>query len=449
MYRRTWTVVSLLTAGVLLTACSGGASSQPTSAPAAQKEAAPAAPKDAAPKDAAPKAAAPDTAAKPAAAGGVDPEWQKILDAAKQEGSVLVYGQGFMRGAEGQQIAQEFQKATGVKIDIVEISGGSGAYQRIREEMRANAPTADVFLGAPPFPGIMEKDGLAMVLKDKPMPILKEPATNWRVEPLAMSQTGAYMINYPSYPAGHVIVNTRLLPAADYPTSYLQLSTDPKYKGKIAWVDPKTTGDVPSKYIFWGYTGGGLTPEAVWNIYANQQPLLYPNPQPEADSVSRGEAAIAMGLAGFETAAEAGAPIKVLRFSGYPAVTNINGMVIFKAARHPNAALVLGNWIMTKEGHDFMVKVRKTISLRTDVPDQLPESLAKPQLVGGNDKAQTYIVSGPQADLNTDLAALDFWTRLVNGGIGKEEFIGLVDKAVKDWEDKNGGPQKAIPLKDN
>jgi ABC-type Fe3+ transport system substrate-binding protein len=444
MYRKTWTVVSMLSASMLLAACAGGSSAPPTSAPAAPKEAA---------KEA-PKPAAPDTAAKPAAKeaaapSGTDAEWQKILDAAKQEGSVLVYGQGFLRGAEGQQIAQEFQKQTGVKIDLVEISGGSGAYQRIREEMRANAPTADMFLGSPPFPGIMEKDGLNMVIKDKPLPILKEPATNWRVEPLSMSSTGAYMINYPSYPGGHVMVNTRLLPAADYPTSYMQLSTDPKYKGKIAWVDPKTTGDVPSKYIFWGYTGGGLTPEAVWNIYANQQPLLYPNPQPEADAVSRGEAAIAMGLAGFETAAEAGAPIKVLRFSGYPAVTNINGMVIFKAARHPNASLVLANWIMSKEGHEIMVKTRRAMSLRTDVQDNLPEALSRPELVGGTDKAGTFIVSGPQADLNTDLAALDFWTRLVNGAIGKEEFIGLVDKSVKDWEDKNGGPQKAIPLRDN
>jgi iron(III) transport system substrate-binding protein len=446
MYRRTWTVVSILTAGVLMAACSGGASAPPTSAPAPKAAAPTAAPKAAAPKS------APETAAKPAApaaSSAVDPEWQKILDAARQEGSVLVYGQGFLRGAEGQQIAQEFQKATGVKIDIVEISGGSGSYARIREEMRANVPTADVFLGSPPFPGIMEKDGIAMVIKDKPLPIFKEPASNWRVEPLAMSQTGAYLINYPSYPAGHVVVNTRLLPAADYPTSYMHLSSDAKYKGKIAWVDPKTTGDVPSKYIFWGYTGGGLTPEAIWNIYTNQQPMLYPNPQPEADAVSRGEAAIAIGLAGFESAAEAGAPIKVLRFSGYPAVSNMNGMVIFKAARHPNAALVLANWVLAKEGHDFMVKTRRTISLRTDVPDQLPEALAKPELVGGNENAGTFIISGGMADLNTDLAALDFWLRLPNGAIGKEEFIGLVDSSVKEWEAKNGGPQKAIPLRDN
>lgn len=439
MLRRSRSVLSLVLTGLLLTACGGGAASPPTSAPAKPKDPAPAAASDPAAKT---------SAAAPAAPSGVDPEWQKILDAAKQEGSVLVYGQGFMRGAEGQMIAQEFQRKTGVKIDLVEISGGSASYQRIREEMRANTPTADVFLGAPPFPGIMEKDGVAMAFKDKPLPIFKEPKDVWRVEPMAMSQTGSYMINYPSYPSGHVMINTRLLPPADYPSSYMQLATDPRYKGKIAWVDPKTTQDVPSKYIFWGYTGGGLTLEAVWGIYANQQPLLYPNPQPEADAVARGEAAIAMGLAGFETAAEAGAPIKVLRFSGYPAVTNVNAMVIFNQARRPNAALVLANWIMSKEGHEYMVKTRKTISLRTDVPSQLPESIAKAELVGGTDMSQSFIVSGPQADLNTHLSSFDFWPRLVNGQIGKEEFITLVETAVKDWESKNGGPQKAIPLKE-
>lgn len=445
MTHRNWSILPLFVSVVLVAACGGSASSPP---PVAPKQAEPTAAKPAAPEAAKPAAPAVSSKDAPATAAGVDPEWQKILDAAKQEGTVLVYGQGFMRGAEGQMIAQEFQKQTGIKIDLVEISGGSASYQRIREEMRANAPTADVFLGAPPFPGIMEKDGVAMIVKDKPLPIFKEPKSNWRVDPLAMSAAGGYLINYPSYPSGHVIVNTRLLPASDYPTSYTQLATDPKYKGKIAWVDPKTTQDVPSKWVFWGYTGGGLTLENIWSIYANQQPLLYPNPQPEADAVARGEAAIAMGLAGFETSAEAGAPIKVLRFSGFPAVTNINGMVIFKDSRRPNAALVLANWIMSKDGHEYMVKVRKTISLRTDVPSQLPEALAKPELVGGNDPSQSFIVSGPQANLNTDLSTLELWPRLVNGAIGKDEFVNTVSDFVKEWEAKNGGPQKAIPLKD-
>lgn len=445
MQRQAWTFVSILATTVLVAACGGA---QAPGAPPAEK-AAPAPAKEA--PAAAPAKEAPAAPAKEAAGAAVDPAWQKIVDDAKKEGEVLVYGQGFLRGAEGQIVAQEFQKQTGIKVNLVEISGGSGTYQRIREEQRAGVASADVALVTPPFPLVMEKDGVFTVLKDKPLPIFKEPKSVWKADPLAMSEGGAFLINVPNYPIGHVMVNTRLLQAADYPTSYHHLATDPKYKGKIAWVDPKTTGDVPSKWVFWGYSGGGLGLEDIWSIYANQQPMLYPNPAPEADAVSRGEAAIAMGLANFESPADAGAPLKVIRFSGFPAVTNINAIGILKEGKHPNAALVLANWAMTKEGHDFVAKTTKRQSLRTDVPDQLPESIRQPVLTGGDKAGPAYIVSGPQATLNVELyAGLEaMWPRLINGAISKEEFVSSVEGFVKEWEAKNGGPQtKGIPLAD-
>ena len=116
--------------------------------------------------------------------------------------SVLVYGQGFLRGAEGQIVAQEFQKQTGIKVDLVEISGGSGTYQRIQQEMRGGAPTADIALVTPPFPGVMEKDGVFTTLKDKPLPIFKEPKSVWKTDPMAMSDGGAFLINVPNSPLG-------------------------------------------------------------------------------------------------------------------------------------------------------------------------------------------------------------------------------------------------------
>src|SRR5713101_7654679 len=77
------------------------------------------------PRGAAPVAQAPSSPSTP-----VDPEWQKVVDAAKQEGSVLVYGTGFLRGVEGTQVAQEFQRIYGVSVDNVE-GAGSPSFQRI------------------------------------------------------------------------------------------------------------------------------------------------------------------------------------------------------------------------------------------------------------------------------------------------------------------------------
>ena len=42
------------------------------------------------------------------------------------------------------------------------------------------------------------------------------------------------------------MINTKLLQQADYPTSYHQLATDPKYRGKIAWVDPRLRATFPA-----------------------------------------------------------------------------------------------------------------------------------------------------------------------------------------------------------
>ena len=144
-----------------------------------------------------------------------------------------------------------------------------------------------------------------------------------------------------------------------------------------------------------------------------------------------------------------GAPLKLLRFAGFPVVSNVNTMGVLKVARHPNAALVLLNWSMSKEGHDFVAKTTKRQSLRTDVPDQLPEAIRTAELVGTGAKGPGFIVSGPQAVLNVDLYAdLDVWTKLPNGGISQDEFVTTVNNYVKEWESKNGGPQKAIPLSD-
>src|SRR4051794_17999748 len=127
------------------------------------------------PRGAAPAAQAPTNPASP-----VDPEWQKVIDAAKQEGSVLVYGSGFLRGVEGTQIEQEFQRIYGISVDNVD-AAGSPSFQRLREETNAGVPSADIFLGSPPWPATVEQEGYFTPLPDKPLPVLKEPKTVWKV----------------------------------------------------------------------------------------------------------------------------------------------------------------------------------------------------------------------------------------------------------------------------
>ena len=373
-----------------------------------------------------------------------DPAWQSVVDAGKREGRVLVYGTGFLRGAEGAMIAQEFQRIYGIAVDNVD-GAGSPTFERLRQETKAGVPTADIYLASPPWPAVVEKEGYLSSLNDKPLPVLKEPKSVWKVDPTSMSE--AYLIEAPIYPNGHLVINTTVLQPADYPKSFHELATDPRYRGKIAWVDPKTTGDVAFKWTIWGYVANALTLQDIWTIYANQQPALYSDPPAESEAVSRGEAAIAMGLSNFESPAESGAPLKVLQFADVPVVTNITAFGVVKQAQHPNAALVLMNWAISREGQEFITKTRRALSLRTDVTDNLPDALRTAELVGGTTKGPEYVLAPVHAVFSADLHSKnEVWRRLPTG-LPEAEFETTINKWVADWEAANGGPQRqAIPF---
>ncbi len=211
-------------------------------------------------------------------ASSEDPAWQQIVEAAKREGSVLVYG-SVLQGAEGTAIAEEFKKATGVTIDVVEAASGAPLAQRIRTEVQAGQPTADIFSGGSIFVHQVKREGFFTPIKDQPLPIFKEPATVWRLHPLAMSADGDIQIFRTSGQyEGHIVVNTNLLPEADYPKSYHELSIDPKYKGKIVYVDPKITGEAAARYVVYGYVGNIWPLRDFWSLYNNQSMFLFPGP---------------------------------------------------------------------------------------------------------------------------------------------------------------------------
>ncbi len=129
---------------------------------------------------AAPASKSADTAA--------DPEWQKIVEAGKREGTVLIYG-NLVQASESAAFADEFNKATGITLDIVGGASGAPLAQRLKTETQAGQLSADVFGGGSQFVRQLKGENLFQVIKDKPLPVLKEPASVWRIQPLAMSRT--------------------------------------------------------------------------------------------------------------------------------------------------------------------------------------------------------------------------------------------------------------------
>jgi iron(III) transport system substrate-binding protein len=381
--------------------------------------------------------------------GSSDPEWQNIVDAAKREGTVLIYG-NLVQASESAAFAEEFNKATGITLDIVGGASGAPLAQRLKTETQAGQPSADVFGGGSQFVRQLKAENLFQVIKDKPLPVLKESPSVWRIQPLAMSPDGDIPIYRPtSQYEGHIIVNTSLLPIADYPKSYHELAADAKYKGKMAYVDPKITGDLAARFVQHGYVTNNWSLTDIWLYYTNQSMLLFPGPNDQGAAAGRGEVAIALGAnaGNLPQLARAGAPLKILAFPDAPLVGNPQTLGILKAAPHTNAALVFMNWFLSKEGQDVAGRLDQHRGVRKDVPSYIPESL-RGEVVGGGKTPAHVLLTDAQSDFAADLHRLGLFTKLPDG-ISQAEFENGVTAAIKEWEAKQGGPQKeTVPLND-
>ena len=386
----------------------------------------------------APAATAPGPAA-PAGPGSDDPAWLQVVEAAKKEGKLLIYGR-LLDGVEGTKYADEFGKRYGITVDFIN-GAGSAMFERIRNETKSGQASADLYSGAPPWPDTFRQEKMFVPLKDKPFPLYKEPKETWRIEPWYMVEDRTYLANEFGFLPGHISINPKLVQPADYPKSYQQLITDPKYKGKLAWVNPKLTGEIAARWVTNGYVGGFWSLRDLWTLYAQQQPLLFANPTDSVAAVGRGEAAISVFAGGQNaiSAVEAGT-LKVLRFPDIPLVYFPNAMGVLTTAKNPNAAMVFINWFYSKEGHELYTSLNKTNSIRKDVASKQPDAV-KAEVPGGGKIGPDFVLNGIQVQLQNDLNT----AKVMNGlpeGISYDDFERGYNNFIKEWESKMGGPQK-------
>jgi iron(III) transport system substrate-binding protein len=375
--------------------------------------------------------------AKGPASAGPDADWDKIVEAGKQEGKVLIYG-ALLGGPEGSAITEEFRKQTGITVDFV-AGAGSPLYSRIREELKGGG-SADLFEGSQPWPSIIQKDGYFVSSKDKPLPVLRNELSAFPVDPRMMADGGEYVISrFPSN-VGHVIVNTKLLQPSEYPKSWKDIANEPRFTGKVGWVNPKSTGDVAYKWVQWGYNANALALEDVWSIYAKQTPLMLAVPMDVGGALGRGEASVGVTTGTIENLLEAGAPIKVILFPEVPVVEGVAAMGLVKDAAHPNAALVFMNWVLSQPGQQAITTIAKVRSIRKDVPSGSPPGVT-PEIAGGGQRGPTYLMTGAQAELAGDLHAAGVFQTLPEG-ISQADFLKNVNTYLADWEAKHGGPQR-------
>jgi iron(III) transport system substrate-binding protein len=336
-------------------------------------------------------------------------QWETIVEAAKKEGEVVIYGP---HNPVYQQIWAIFQKSyPEIKFSFVPGKGSDHA-QRIVAERRAGKYLADLLMGgsttyASLAPGTLEPM--------RPLLILPE------VTDMSAWFEGRLFFADPQDNAGLIIsgeigtrrgsYNTKLLEPKEIRSWWDLLQ--PRFKGKLGSFDPRVAGGGGETFMFFYYTPS-LGRNFISRLLTETDIVLTRNLQQGTDWLAQGRIYFYIG---------SGQPIMKARKQGLPVDLLPHPMKegdimgggsccigVLNRAPHPNATKLFVNWVLSREGQTAWQKYAEVNSLRMDIPktDLPPDDV--PQ------KGVNYFM------LNSSKH---------NGQAGRKELHRIVDEALQ------------------
>ena len=273
------------------------------------------------------------------------PDRQKILEeGARKEGEVLWIG-GLNQRRARRPILKAFRKkypfidAKGVR------TGSRKALQRVLAEHRAGTPRVDVINSNVVVS--LKKAGLVQAFRSPALDAYpkkeKDPNRIWATMRYSYHGVAAY--------------NTNLVAAADAPKTFADL-LDPKWKGKMVWGDSSETGGpflITYMRLNWGEAKAlefikKLSKQAVVTRTSSIRNIL--------DLVVAGEHHIMISPALHHVggARKKGAPIQASMVD--PVLARNGYFMLMKTAPHPHAAMLLIDFILSKEAQNILRKAR-------------------------------------------------------------------------------------------
>jgi ABC-type Fe3+ transport system substrate-binding protein len=297
-------------------------------------------------------APAPSGAINPLTYNGPDRE-QRLMDGARREGQVVLYS-GMIENQALRPIAQAFE----TKYPFVKLSywraDSEDIVAKIIAETRGRNHVGDVIEGT----GIGEEAIAANLAQPFTTPQLNDFPARYRDPhhlwaPTRMSYFGtAY--------------NTQLVPPDQIPKTYEAL-LDPKWKGKMAWSYGPAVGTalfITNLRIAWGEERAmdyfkKLAKQNVINYGATARTVV--------DQVMAGEYTLGLNIYAHHPliSKAKGAPVNTVLMN--PAPSAAGTVLVPKDAPHPYAAMLLVDFLLSKDGQRIMAKSEYFPS-RPDVP---------------------------------------------------------------------------------
>lgn len=293
---------------------------------------------------------------------GAGPEWQRVLEAGRKEGRVVVGG----RTELGKPMSEAFKADTGITLDFL---GGESRdiSSRLDREVRSGNVTLDFVLGGAGDIDLARNGRLLPLKKQLLLPGVTE-GMNWidgRLKWVDKEQD--YMLIGGEYIFGWPVFNN-----ANVKVGEIKSWTDllkPEFKGKIAAYDPRSGGPGQAAAAYLVHLHGA---DFLHKLYVEQQVVFTRSGPQLAEWAARGVYPIILGSLANDIEKFRRAGIKTLEVGsmsdGAGSLLGGSSVIIQpKGSPHPNAATVFLNWYMSKPGQMVYSTTWETPSRRVDV----------------------------------------------------------------------------------
>jgi iron(III) transport system substrate-binding protein len=293
----------------------------------------------------------------------VPQDWESTVASAKKEGKVVV---SIPASAElRKQLEDGFKKRFGVEVEVV-TARGSAAVRKMADEFKAGVRYFDVHIGgsSSAVSGLLDQAILDPVENWLVLPEVRDPKQWWGGH-LWVDRSKKFIYSSLAYLSETIWYNTDLVKPSEI-GSYDDL-LNPKWKGKIGFLDPRTPGAGDSNWSFIWETKG----EEYLKKLAAQDLVLGRDQRLLAENLAKGKVAVMIGLTYYSYLpfVKASLPIKPLPSlkEGTFGTGGSGNLAIIRNQPHPNATKVFVNWVLGREGQEVMSRALGQATRRLDV----------------------------------------------------------------------------------
>ncbi|MGZ8482730.1 MAG: ABC transporter substrate-binding protein [Candidatus Binatia bacterium] len=291
------------------------------------------------------------------------PEWDRLVDAARKEGKVTV---SMPASAElKRQIEEQFKKRFGIEVEVFTARGSAGV-RRMADEFKAGVRHFDLHIGGSSsiISGMLDEGILDPIDPWLLLPEVRD-AKQWWGGHLWVDTTKRFIYMFQAYLPESIWYNSDLVKPSELRS--FDDFLNPKWKGKIGYLDPRTPGGGDSN---WSYMWQVKGEEYLKNLAA-QDLFIGRDQRVLSESLAKGRVAIMIGNTyySFMPFVTAGLPVKPLPTlkEGTFGTGGSGNLAIIKAPAHPNSTKVFVNWLLSRDGQEVFSRGLGQATRRLDV----------------------------------------------------------------------------------